>query len=415
MEKLKVLVNVDQKLAILAGKTEYGMGLVAVNPANLTEEQRQVLVDSATHNYQGQSYIYPQVESTATSISTGSHITLTEATETAVIATLDSRIERRGQDREKEKEAFEDGVAKYLSTAPELLHSAKSRTVVDGAPFQSTTPETDEWVIDTSKLLFNFNWRNKSFSDDERAQAHQAKVAAICATHNADAAERVREIRKTYEAKVQELAEQILQNGPNGILGYKRSDVIGERWYLPRSFNGESWSTWKDGNHTGVINVINEAQAQLLALNSKEVDAYREQLDEWVAVKGTDNQKKRHALGLLSDEEILDGISSEAFKVLDPFPRYEYLKEVDKICCTCEYETCNVDVSDETSPDLTAEQFDILEAIIKEIQSVQPTASVVAWDNVRTSEDCENTLVTKYAEVAIDIGVLHLSQEYRLP
>lgn len=414
MEKLKVLVNVDQKLAILAGKTEYGMGLVAVNPANLTEEQRQVLVGSATRHYQGQPYIYPQQESAATSISTGTDVPLTEATETAVIATLDSRIERRRQELEKEKEAFENAVTKYLSTVPEQLYSARSRIVVDGIPFQSTTPETDEWVIDTSKQHFGFNWRSISFSDDERAQAHQAKVAAICATHNAAAAEKVREIRRTCEVRVQGLAEQILQNGPTGILSYKRSDVIGKRWYLPRSFNGESWSTWKDCNHTEVIDIINEAKAQLSILNTKEVGAYGEQLNAWIAAKGTDNQKKRYALGLLPDEEILDSICSEAFKVLEPFPRYEYLEDLDKICCTCEYETCNVDVWDETSTDLTAEQFEIFDAIVKEIQSVHPTASVVAWDNVRESEDCENTLVTKYAEVSLDIGVLHLIREYRL-
>lgn len=36
MENLKVQVNVDQELAILAGKTEYGMGLVAEIKAEQT-------------------------------------------------------------------------------------------------------------------------------------------------------------------------------------------------------------------------------------------------------------------------------------------------------------------------------------------------------------------------------------------
>lgn len=69
----------------------------------------------------------------------------------------------------------------------------------------------------------------------------------------------------------------------------------------------------------------------------------------------------------------------------------------------------------EQSDELTAEQFDVLEEIAKNIKTVYPAATVVALDHIGESEDCENTVIEKSVRVAVDIGVCHLTRKYQLP
>lgn len=399
MEKLEVLVNVDQALAILAGKSEYGMGLVALNPANLTEEQRQVLVESTVAVYQGSEYLYPQNEYV---IAMGTDVPVTEACEAGVIAALDTRIERREQKLKEEKTAYEMAVAEYLATAPEMLYRTRCTLLVDGEVFKSTSPEMHEWFIDKDKL--RCNGLDKSFAEDERVQAHQATVEALCASHNAEAASKVRE-------RLKKRAEMMVQNGPIDLLLYCRSNPVGNRWQLPDHFAGYTKATWERCKFNQVVDLITEAKAEAQSLNSRDVKAYHEQVDVWVATKGTENQKKRHALGLLPVWEVFDGLCNDAFQVLDRFPRYE---PEDTAVCPCKQETCGVVESDKANG-LTAEEFEVFNEISKEIKWIHPSATVVALSNLVESADCGYQFFSKSVLVTVEMGVLDLIRAYELP
>lgn len=398
MEELKVLVKVEKSLAIMAGKAEYGMGLVTVNPANLTEEQRQVLIESDVRQYQGSSYLYPQNERFITI----GDVPLTEACETAVIAALNSRTERREQKLQKEKTTYEMAIAEYLATAPEMLYRTKCTLLVDGEVFKSISPETHEWFIDKDKL--RCQGLDKSFAEDERVQAHLATVEALCASHNAEAASKVRE-------SLRKRAEVIVRNGPGDLLLYCRSNPVGKRWQLPDHFAGYTETTWERCKFHHVVGLITEAEAQAQSLNSRDVKAYHEQVDVWVATKGTENQKKRHALGLLPVWEVFDGLCNDAFQVLDRFPRSE--PEYTALC-PCKEETCCVVKSDMANW-LTAEEFKVFDEISKDIKWVYPSASVVALSNELESEDCGYRSTFKSVLVTVEMGVFDLVRAYELP
>ncbi len=62
------------------------------------------------------------------------------------------------------------------------------------------------------------------------------------------------------------------------------------------------------------------------ALRTEQLALHEEKkrvITEWVATRGTDEQRSRHAAGLLPVDEVIDALTDEAFSVLKDQPRYE--------------------------------------------------------------------------------------------
>ena len=61
-----------------------------------------------------------------------------------------------------------------------------------------------------------------------------------------------------------------------------------------------------------------EKRARELAIHEQKQRA----IDEWVATRGTPDQRQRHAVGVLPVEEVLEGMADEAFAAAGDLPRY---------------------------------------------------------------------------------------------
>jgi hypothetical protein len=139
------------------------------------------------------------------------------------------------------------------------------------------------------------------------------------------------------------------------------------------------------------------------------------QISAWVAANGTDNQKKRAALNLLPEDEIINDIREEAYAPLDGFPRYEKIQKSD-IPCTCDdYDEPNITFSAGTETEATAEDFDRME----QIQTVLPAAKLtLRWHRgyCKTCSDPEDDNDGVFERhsimVALTVGDFDFTREY---
>jgi len=114
METVKMYVEVDKKLAILAGKNEYGITVVEVPVAELTPEELQILADLPTSSrassgrycldpYSGCSGIQPVGDTSLESIK----------------VLLQSRVEVLARQQAEKKARLETAVVKFLEASDE--------------------------------------------------------------------------------------------------------------------------------------------------------------------------------------------------------------------------------------------------------------------------------------------------------
>lgn len=137
------------------------------------------------------------------------------------------------------------------------------------------------------------------------------------------------------------------------------------------------------------------------------------QLSQWVAEKGTDNQKARFAEGFLPQKEIIDAIRNEAFAPLDGFPRYERItvEEVQETCSEDYYgDRHEVTFINSEKDKLTAQEFDRLQ----EMRRLMPEATIYVREHegVCRDDDCDGRLFRNSYHVTMKIGELNLTREY---
>ncbi len=424
MEKVKVLVEVDTAEAIKAGKSECGQALVVIDPANLTEDQRQVLASSPNERFggDGKLYLYPQKGGDAP------HNLIGEASESAVIAVIDKCIQYQREQREKEQQQYEANVAWFISSPIESLVEAKRTHKVDGREFSgfSNEPATHLWFRKDSCFSLPYGSSLAPIISDPRCKIKVAEIDREIEAHNQQAVQLVRERFKLYDERLRERAERVLAEGLTGILQYTASKPAGERWVVTEYIGGDTEKSWQDWNVADVVALIAEAKSEIKKRNADQVSAYKSQLDNWVAAHGSDNQKKRHELGLLPELEIIDAIRNAAFSALDGFPRYEKLSKND-IECNC-YNGPTAEFEVYAAESASAEEFDSMERITSAIKPFHPTVSVTlrtheayckeCYDKDEDGEDRDvnnKTVYRKSVLVRIKVGELEFSREYQIP
>jgi len=141
----------------------------------------------------------------------------------------------------------------------------------------------------------------------------------------------------------------------------------------------------------------------------------KQQIAEWVAAHGTDNQKKRAALNLLPEDEIINAIRDEAYTPLADFARYEKIQKSD-IPCHCEdYDEPEIKFSAGTETEATAEEFDRME----QIQTALPAAKLtLRWhrgycNTCSDPEDDSDGVFERHSiMVALTVGDFDFTREY---
>lgn len=138
----------------------------------------------------------------------------------------------------------------------------------------------------------------------------------------------------------------------------------------------------------------------------------QEQLNNWVMCYGNKNQKARHALNLLPENEILDALRNKAFECLDSCTRFERLTDED--VCICEYNDgeSHVDYESQPSTEATECQFDAMSDIMALIPKATDAYTAQMIDHIGECSRCRNKVVSKSVRIEVVVGELTFSREY---
>ena len=153
-------------------------------------------------------------------------------------------------------------------------------------------------------------------------------------------------------------------------------------------------------------------RAEKEAEKVKAAERRQAQLDDWVNNYGTDNQKARHALNLLPENEILDALRNKAFECLDSCERFEHLADDD--VCICEYDDgqSHVEYESMQSEEATDYQFDKMSEIMALIPKTTDVYTAQMIDYIGECSMCGNKVVRKSVRIEVVVGELTFSREY---
>ena len=333
---MKVHYRVDQKAAVLAGSNFFGDVVTEIDPATLTQAQREELALCPCGNEKGQDTSPYDVFLLMRGCD-GLPV-FGVADDVNVVTLLNERIRIRAEKKAKAESEREKHVQDLLA-------------------------KTDEECISEQWNRIEICGFYHAPSDDPRVKEKYTRVQDLLEQKKAEKAERDRQREQEKEAR--EKAE---------------------------------------------------------AAAAAEAEAVRKaQLDAWIVEHGTDNQKKRHDLGLLPEKEILDAIREEAFSPLGSFPRYDKLTKQD-VPCDCEgYQEPEYKFRAHDATSATAEEFETMDKIATAIRSVHPEANVCLREHIGWCETChgedkdEVCAERKSVLVSIKVGVLDFSREYQIP
>ena len=145
----------------------------------------------------------------------------------------------------------------------------------------------------------------------------------------------------------------------------------------------------------------------------------RVQIADYVTAHGTENQKKRAALNLLPDDEVLNMMRDEAFAPLAGFERYEKITKHEIIAagyCDCDDDYADsdrftYDVNDAT--EASAEDFETMEKIM----DLMPGATVTLREHQGYCDTCyekddEMIIIRNSIRVAVTVGAFGFTREY---
>lgn len=136
----------------------------------------------------------------------------------------------------------------------------------------------------------------------------------------------------------------------------------------------------------------------------------KQQIADWVAEFGTQNQKERFEANLFPREEAVEAMKNYTFASLDAnFPPYQRI-ESKEIPCECEYsdESCEIDFETETLETVTETQWELM----KKIKEIVPEADVAIRKHVGKRSECYKTLTRLGLYVKIQNGGFLFNKEY---
>jgi hypothetical protein len=311
--KTKIVVEVDRNAAILVGFSEYGTKVVEFNPADFTPEQRSAITMLPMHFIHNDDNL-PSLENFSRTYEYYGHYQvelpkIPNATIDNIKLQLDAIISQTEQKKIKLELLFAEKVAYILDQPVENFIKCHN-------------------LISSRYTIVEYINTN----DVNREVLSHYKINPL------------------IQARIDEALE--VCDYLNDILDIKEADYR---------------------KVEAITEALKELNRKADADNKKALsDRKKSQYDGWIAACGTDNQKGRHALGLLSMREVYDCMAAEIFQPLSDFKTYFDLS-ICKIYCSC-YTTDTQDVvtTEKELICLTADQF----VLWQQVQKLMPVSTL---------------------------------------
>jgi hypothetical protein len=388
LEKIRVKLEVSREAAIMAGKAQYGSAVVEIDPGELTEAQRKTLL---AFNVVGGAFDLTSSEYFGGFGWSNVYTPLATADAGDVPDILDQAavwLKKRAGEEEAKKAETVRKITECMAD-PEKRKTVLKRMVEEGRGLQQALAGS-VYCYD-SKIPADW-WA-------EHADEYTAEIETVREElTTAKAAEAAR-----IEALQRKRADDYLAKGVDGNL----VQTPGAGWHA------SPFAISDFGPFVAEVAALhNETVAEAERLNARKADDRKAQIEDWIADQGTDNQKKRHAAGLLPEKEIVDEIRDSAFWELDKvFEWYAPLTAGD-IPCTCGddgYDGVDARYNADDAETATAEEFDKLEEIKKEAPE---GAKVTLREHVGTCDRCDEFVKRKGITVTVSVGAFDFGREY---
>ncbi len=377
-QTVSVIVQIDRAEAIRQGRAQYGQVVVQINPADLTQDEREQLAAS------------PE--------------------KTGVLDPLDVY---GGADYRP----VIGNVDEPLAVVRELL-TARKKWAAMAAEKQAQKKldydrrQTEYRAEYAAKCANPEKWVGTHYRTN-RPEINEPGYSGFFASDQADLVRELPESRAARAEAEKNIAQQIAEK----IADYVNQCANPDNWI---DIDGEvnqpesGWLTQKENTEiagrpesqaakTAAEKIITErAAAKVLAAKRRAA-----QISSWIDTHGSANQQARHTAGLLPEAEVLDAIRSEAFAPLVSFPRYKKMEAANLWHDDC-YGKIEFSVDD--ADEINAEQWDTM----AKIRALMPTATLTARKHTAECGDCA-VAETRYSlHAAITVGELELTREYAL-
>lgn len=358
---MKAIINIDKKVALLAGVNNFGDYEIEFDPADLTPEQREELLLSETKS------------------STGDYL-----------LKLPSFKRWDGyQWFNSYTSEWSPIVDKYM---PKPIH-----------PDLDTMKRMLDARIIIRREIQSFEEDKKTKDEAEKAEKKAAKIAEFLDTPSKDL------FRVAYNYSDDTPKKCVWKDefgsGSTGSIdwfqrNYGCPEVDAKIAEVEALFPAAMEVAWKNYNALQAEKDRKAAEKQALKA-------------EWVSKYGTDDMKERFEAGVLPEDELFDVVRDHLYAPLNDFPRYQKMKKSD-ICEAdeYEYESHRVSYKTEDLTEMTADQF----AMMKKIKAAAQEGAVIeARKHVGVCADCGNDegyLKRVGFMVRVTVGEFEFSREY---
>ncbi|MGC9197110.1 MAG: hypothetical protein ACP5IL_16940 [Syntrophobacteraceae bacterium] len=352
MEKIRASYEISERPAILAGKSEYGKIILDVDPSCLTPEQREELISCPKSG--GIFQLDGPVDS-LTSLSDPPFPEFCERNPDAVAQLLDHRRHVRETRRMRTRAEAKTYASKISDYASWITATA--------------APTLADICSDLNDILDGLEGSKRRAVPGNYLRVEEPYVPSA--------------IKKYVYALVNR--ESVEEQARAAVDAHNKTEADKVRPYYEK--------------------IIERLRAERIA-ESEKAARRKAQITDWVTEYGTENQKKRFSVGLLAEDEILDGIRSLAFAPIADFPKFRKLKSE---FCEC-YEP-ELDFKVEDSESATAEEYEFL----LQIQELLPRATLVLRTHTGVCNQCSATASRKSLRVELTFGEFNFSRELAIP
>ena len=298
---MKIKVKIYQEDALRKGKDAYGDLEIDIDPAALTQAQRDYLL-LATRD------LYDRLVMQGCG----------EATPEALISYLDYAIAEKTAKEVKEKSEHETEVARLLALSDNDFDRAFMR-----------------YDIARDSRIAARSAERQEESDKREAARCQEIIAGLLAINEA----------REFLASSNEYF--IARHRPDSIKWIETPEIMNKR---------DIALLWCEARNR-------EEKLKSEAEEAAAYERKENQLSAWVLQHGTYNQKARQELGFLPEDEVINCIRDQVFAPLNDFERYERITAAD--VCECEYGACDVEFEVGNATELTADQYTAYASIVK--------------------------------------------------
>lgn len=389
---MKAEIRIEKKAALLAGEKEHGDIVITFDPADLSEEQRLEL--SLWSDSLGRFEANPRHRSR--SVEDNYVAKMLPAFTVADHDTLKDILNERIRLRAEFKPLHDEALSLYDKAVVEHLHeivSMKAKDLVE-EDWSGYRPTNRQYKI---KLSTQYSFVGQDilktdiidkalFNDVVHFRPSEDEKVFLATMDPAEYEARVPGIT----AKVEEIKEYVAAK-------YAANKAAAER-----------------------LSAEKEAKEKAEAAAKEKLAAEREQqIADWVAANGTENQKARFAEGLLPEKEVIDAIRAEAYAPLDGWPRYNKMMAGDVCRCEephpdqygesyCEVEFYIRTPDDDDFPGLSDNEFERM----RRIRESMPGSKVEPRLHIGEAEYCESKERKMGYMVRMTVGAFEFSREY---